>query len=83
MFLGCPSAYGETNYSDEWVDDSDPSQGYVVGAGVTDGSYTHEYYVTAHMDEFTGIKVCSYVQRPIVGGAREETYCQDVVFASF
>ena len=35
-----PSAFGQTDYSDSWLDDSDPNALYIVGAGVTDNDYS-------------------------------------------
>src|SRR2546421_4450816 len=44
VFLGifCPaSAFGQADYSDMWVDDSNPDAAYIVGAGVTEDDYTN------------------------------------------
>ncbi len=35
-----PSAFGQSDYSVAWVDDSNPDAGYIVGAGVTDNDYS-------------------------------------------
>lgn len=45
--LSASSALGQATYSDEWLDDSAADDGIasVRGSGVTDGSYTHSYYV--------------------------------------
>jgi hypothetical protein len=34
------SAFGQTDYSDFWVDDSNPDAAYIVGIGVTDNDYS-------------------------------------------
>lgn len=38
-------ARGQATYSDTWDDASGPNDIYLRGCGVTDGSYTHSYYV--------------------------------------
>lgn len=48
MFLiifGISSAFGQNTYSDSWADTSNPNAILINGCGVTDGSYTHNYYV--------------------------------------
>lgn len=35
-----PSALGQTDYSDGWIDDSNPDAAYLVGVGVTDNDYS-------------------------------------------
>jgi hypothetical protein len=59
IFLSLPgisSAFGQATYSDMWADrspseDVDPESGEVriYGDGLTDGSYTHSYYVDTIM----------------------------------
>lgn len=51
-FFGISSAFGQNTYSDLWADrlpseEVDPENGSVriFGDGITDGSYTHKYYV--------------------------------------
>lgn len=39
--LNFSPAFGQSTYSDSWVDDS----GTILSSGVTDGSYTHSYVV--------------------------------------
>src|SRR5919106_1299865 len=55
--LGSSPAFGQATYSDTWPDDSGVQSGtiydegaarsgpYADGCGVTDGAYTHSYYV--------------------------------------
>ena len=38
--LVVPIASAQTDYSDAWVDDSNPDAGVIVGAGVTENDYS-------------------------------------------
>lgn len=39
-FFAVVTVFGQTDYSDVWVDDSDPNNGFIVGSGVTEADYT-------------------------------------------
>lgn len=46
-FFGVSPAFGDSQYSDTWFDDSQAEEGIgnAVGSGVVDGTYTHYYYI--------------------------------------
>jgi hypothetical protein len=40
--FACPSAFGQTDYSDVWVDQSNPDAPQIVGFGATENDYTSD-----------------------------------------
>jgi hypothetical protein len=43
IFLCVPSVFGQTDYSDAWIDDSNPNAFVIVAAGVTDNDYSADF----------------------------------------
>lgn len=50
-FFSLSAAFGQSTYSDSWVDES---TGNILGSGVIDGSYTHNYYVDTTLRSSNG-----------------------------
>ncbi len=45
LILTATSVQAMTKFSEEWIDDSNPSSGYVVGCGVTRTEYYEDYHL--------------------------------------
>jgi hypothetical protein len=82
-FITAVPAFGQMGsysiYSDSWVDDSDPSQAKMYGAGVTQDSYNsygHTYWVATTVTSPTGrtASVTSSKTNSYNAYARAETY---------
>lgn len=45
LILTATSVQAMTKFSEEWIDDSNPSSGYVVGCGITRTEYYEDYHL--------------------------------------
>ena len=69
LILSATSVQAMTKFSEEWIDDSNPNSGYVVGCGITRTEYYEDYHLITVRTTLTSPNGRTHIEYGFADGA--------------